>query len=88
MDKSHNTNIEHIDGQRISQLRTLGSKYDAGYILEAILDTGEVCRISTAELLKIVGEYYWEIKMAKTYRHLKEPIHYADHLFKKERERI
>ena len=61
---------KQIDGQEISRLNTMSSKYDNGKIINATLDTGEVAKINVDEFLKILNGIKLTARKAKKYWHL------------------
>jgi len=61
---------ELIDGQRITDIRTLGSTFDNGKIIHVFLDTGEMCKMDIREFLKIINGVCFRATPKRVYRHL------------------
>ena len=59
-----------ISGQRIVRLRTLGSFYDKGYIIEAYDDEGKMYRMDVNEFLKLLNDQTLEVRQPKQHEHL------------------
>jgi hypothetical protein len=60
---------EIISGEKVGGLHTLGSYYDAGYIIGARLN-GETVRLSINEFAKILDMVTFKVTQARKYKHL------------------
>lgn len=66
---------EEIDGQEIVAFATLGSKYDEGHLINAVMGSGEICRISVNELVKLVNGITFTVTKKRKYNHLTVECH-------------